>query len=426
MHHKRTYGFAWSVTWLIAVLCLGCLFRAELRTAAWFAPPAPSAAAAEERTGADWFLLVRVPEITAQYESGVDTMKVRLGEWLEALSKAGFRPMRLSDIVRRLERGEPLPERAIALFFSPGYRRTYEIVAPIFRRYDCPAALLTIEAALKMSDRRYLSYHALRDISREQGWDCGFSDSAGSFTVEGTPGLKAARWSSTAGALALNRWAPDARFNYLTANADWLAGELVNRLRAETPVSGKTALTKAQVHGRDWGIVSDEKDAASAFDLQTSPLNRGAKLFWLSTLGKSDFRLSAKAGSLFGELWLQLRYDEASGDNVHVILSGHDMLIEEQRAHKAKRLAFWKQAGAFSDGPFTVDVTAQDGALYVSVDGGEPRPVYGMQPPAAGKGVVQVYLLDKTRGTARVRGLRLLFEPLEGSPAGRKNSSAPE
>jgi hypothetical protein len=371
------------------------------------------------QTGADWFLLVRVPEITAQRESGVETMKVRLGEWLDALSKAGFHPMRLSDIVRRLERGDLLPPRTVAFFFNPGYRRTYEIASPIFEKHNCPAAILTNEAALKISNRRYLSYHALRDISVNHGWDSGFSDNAGAFSMEGMPGLTAAKWSASAGALALNRRSPGAPFNFLTANADWLAGEFVNRLLVEAPVSEKATLSKASIHGRDWGVARDNWDEDSAFDMQVVQGNKGLKLFWLGTSGVNNFRLHVKVKSLFGELWLQLRYDEASGDNVHLILSGHDLLVEDEHGHQVKRLGLLANDKSFSNGPFTVDVTADGGQLSVSVDGKEPKVISGLETLSPGKGVVQIYLVDKVRGTAKIQGLRLLFESLPAGDAGR-------
>ncbi len=417
MSHKKTYGRAWILIGIAAALFLARVYRTELRSI--FLPkPAHGLSAVEpSQSGADWFLLVRVPEITAQRESGVDTMRVRLNQWLDALYKADFHPMSLSEVALILERGGKLPQRTVVLFFSPGYRRTCEIVSPIFERHKCPAVILTNEAALKASNRRYLSRHALREIRLNRGWDYGFSDGVSAFTLEGVKVLKEARWSAAAGALALNRWRPGAPLNFLTAKADWLADEFVNRLLVEAPVPAEATLTKATIQAREWGIALDAQAGSSAFDLKAQPQNKGLKLFWLGTTGMDNYRLRMTVASLYGELWLQLRYDEASGDNVRLIFSGHDLLIEDVHENRSRRLALLSSRRSFSSGPFTAEVVLVGGRVAVSVNGKEPVNISGLETLPAGKGVVQIHLVDKVRGTAEIRGLNLIFEPLPAASA---------
>lgn len=71
----------------------------------------------------DWYLLLQMPEITTQYESGVHAMRNRLEEWMDALVTEGFRPMRLSEVRARLASGQKLPPRTVVLEILDGRRQ---------------------------------------------------------------------------------------------------------------------------------------------------------------------------------------------------------------------------------------------------------------------------------------------------------------
>lgn len=410
MTKKPTYGLAWGVAGLILLSGIGCWAWMEMR---------PSAATPPPRGDADWFLMLRMPEISTQYESGVDTMKIRMDRWLEALARNGFVPIRFSDAVGRLARRRGLPDRAVVIFFSPGYRKTYDIVTPLFLRHRCPAVWLTQKKSLAAADRRYLTYHALRRLRRLQGWDAGFTDAdeQGAFRVEGVPAASRARWAAEAGAFALNRWRPARPFQFLTVNADWMPEELIGRLWVETPPTGPVVLTKTVIHAREWGIAKPAETGGEfqeyAFDLQAPVNQRGVKLFWLGTRGQNDFRLGMEAQKLYGELWLQLRFDEnAGGSGVQVILAEDGMHVEERSGRSVKRLAARRPSRPFANRPFSVNIVLNGQTLSISADGEEPEIIDLAAGPPADRGLVQLYLTDKLRGTAGVQGLRISYSPL--------------
>ena len=411
MPRKESHAFAWSITGLVFLIVLA-VFRAETRE-----PAAPRAAApAAGRGAASWFLVLRMPEISAQHESGVDTMKIRVDQWMAALLRSGFTPMRLSDALARVERHEGLPERTVVLFFSPGYRRTYEILSPILLSRGIAAVWLTRKEPLDAGDRRYLTYHALAGL-RDAGWDSGFAESSGSFRLEGEGKARTGSWSATGGALALNRDGSARALEFLTVNSDWTDQELIDRLRAEALPSGEAILGKAVIHSREWGVARPSASGeGAAFALRASPTKRGQKLFWLCTAGQSDFRLRAEVRSLVGELWLQMRYDEASGDDVHLILSGRSLVVEERRKNRFKRLQVIPQAQSFQGRPFALDARLSGRRLTLTVDHQEPRIIDGLAPPAGDKGLLQLYLADRVRGAAKADSVRLSFTPLADGP----------
>ena len=409
---KRTYGRAWLVTLLFTVAIFSYAYKAEIMSAGFFQHPRIRAFYGKPRPEGIDFFMVCLPEALVQYNQNEKAIQANLDSWLDALLKAGYHPMRMSDIIRIVESGGPLPPRTVALFFNPGYRRTCELALPVLARHACPATIFTNEAALKLSDRRYLSYHALRKLRFDRGWDYGFSDNADSFSLEGVKEIGQARWSSSAGAMALNCWGAGGPFNFLTADPDWTAQEFVDRLNVETPLSGPAVLTKTMIRGHNWGMVSTASEGPDqGFNLNALPANRGIKLFWLATMGENNFALHAAVKALYGELWLQLRYDEKSGDSISLMLRGRELIVEEEQNHHIRRLARMAQPKSFNSKPFAVDVTAEGERMSVAVNGGAPRILEGLRVRATGNSVMQIYLSDKMRGTAKVNGLALKLEP---------------
>ena len=110
-------------------------------------------------TEADWFLMLRMPAVTAQYESGIDTMRGRYAEWLDSLAHAGFKPMHLSEVYRRLHAGQKIPARTVVMVFDPGYRRTYQVVAPILAEHNWPAVWMSPVKEMNEGHREYVTYH---------------------------------------------------------------------------------------------------------------------------------------------------------------------------------------------------------------------------------------------------------------------------
>ncbi|MDD5656898.1 MAG: hypothetical protein PHF00_06540 [Elusimicrobia bacterium] len=406
MPRKPSYGRAWGATLLIFAAAAAAAGLAARRGGA-----AAGAGADPESGGADWFFVLRVPEITAQYESGVKVMELRLGQWLDALARAGWRPLPLSDALGRLKEGGGLPENSIVTVFSPGTLRTYEIAAPIFRRRRWPATWLADGRAVRLADRRYPTAHVLRLMRRRDGWDAGFAEASGAFRLKGPRAAARGGWLAKAGGLALNRAAALDRLGCLVVNGDWTAADLVRRLAAEKPATGKVCLGKAWIQSREWGVTMPGGSPEARFSLRAPPAKKGARLFWLGTAGRPDFRLRARARGLEGELRLLLRYDEASGAGLLVALGGRDVVVEGLRGSRSRRLASLALPAAPQGRPFQLDIDLAGRRLALSMDGSAPIIVDAGPRPAPGQGMLQLQLADRMRGIAEVRDLRLDFSP---------------
>jgi hypothetical protein len=409
MQRKRAHILSWGIFLLIGAAGIGYFriaYHHEMSAA-------PVEASGQSNT-IHSFLLLRIPEITSQYESGIETMKQRIDEWLDAVVSAGFHPLLLSEAMRRLQENEGLPERTVVFFFNPGYRKTMEIVAPIFAHHGCPAVCLTDQSAMRRYDRRYITFHAARLMRASGQWDVGFMDRQGHYSIEDErqgkkPFVTAAQWSPIAGALALNRKNDLQRMNYLTVNADWVAAELVNRLEAESPANDKVFLGKAVIHSREWGITSPRE---VRFDLAAPLNNRSARLFWMGTRSHPDFRINFSVGSLIGEIWLVLRFDEVSGSAIQVIMSGKDLVVEQRDGGVYKRLMSFPMQRSFQESNFGLGLTMRGQNLSISIYGKTYLIVCPAASSSAGRGIIQVFLTDKIRGIAKAQHIRMLFTPL--------------
>ncbi|HAM35746.1 MAG TPA: hypothetical protein DEB40_06615 [Elusimicrobia bacterium] len=417
MRRKNFNAFAWNVAGLFCLTAAVFLWLAwPRRPAAHAAAPAPAAPA---QPGTHWFLMIKMPEITAQRESGVETMKLRVDQWLAGLRQAGFHPMRFSEARRRIEEYRGLPRKTAVVLFNPGYRRTYEIVSPIFFKHQFPAVWLTNETALKRADRRYQTYHALRRM-QAGGWDVGFADSPAGFRLNGN--YPAAAWHPAGGARALNRWPAQRPLEFLTVNADWTAQELVRRLEAETPPAGEVMLSRGLVQGREWGILSPKTSSHEpGFDLQTRPARRGEKLFWLGTAGINDFRLRARVRFMIGRLCLQLRFDEESGNALQLIFNRRELIVEQRRQNASERVMVIPQSRSFQRRPFTVEAVLTGRRMTLSIDGRQPIVVDNLAAPVPGKGIVQLYLSDGIRGAAKADSVIMTLKPLSDAEAAASN-----
>ena len=390
--YARTWVFLGAVA---AALTLRGVFpaRASRRV------EAPAAAA-------DWFLALRLPLLT---EPAVrERLELeRMRDWLDALERAGFEPILLSEARARLARGERLPGKPVVLLIEPGYRRTYEAVHPFLSARSVPSVWLVDGAAVERRDERYLSRHALARLRGERLSETGFllPGSTQAFTLAGAD----YSFREDAGRAGLNRGASPAPLNLLNVNFSWTGSQLVSRLEAEAPVSGPTRLTTARLFGKVWGV-TDTTAAAAPFDLRAPFGARSASIVWQGTRGCPDFDLDLAASALAGDLWIYLRYDRQARRGVRVGYTEGLILAEEWRGGEWKRLGAvpWSPA---SGGPVHSLIRLKGARLSVAAQDGSQRGFELAAAPGPRTGVILLQTYDKIRGMAGIRAMQLSLTP---------------
>lgn len=71
----------------------------------------------------------------------------RLDQDLRYLCENGYHTIFLSELVRYVEKGEPLPEKPILLTFDDGYYNNYRYAFPLLKKYQCKAVISPIAKA---------------------------------------------------------------------------------------------------------------------------------------------------------------------------------------------------------------------------------------------------------------------------------------
>lgn len=84
---------------------------------------------------------------------------------LDYLQQQNYQVLALSEVVRRIETGEPLPEKAAALCADDAYLSFAEVAMPIVRQYGYPMTLFVNTDAL--GSRGYLSWEQVRALQAE-------------------------------------------------------------------------------------------------------------------------------------------------------------------------------------------------------------------------------------------------------------------
>lgn len=86
---------------------------------------------------------------------------------LDYLDANGFHVMGLPEIMRRLDAGEALPDKAVAITFDDAYESVRDHAHPRLRERDWPYTLFVSADPIDRGVRSYLSWQELRDMRGE-------------------------------------------------------------------------------------------------------------------------------------------------------------------------------------------------------------------------------------------------------------------
>jgi hypothetical protein len=404
--------------WLITVVLAAAIFLA-LRHVGH--SPARFVFPVSNEKPVHWFLVLRMPPITAQHESGIETMKTRYGQWLDTLTRAGYRPLLLSDVSEMIRTGIGVPPKSLMIVFDPGLRRTYQTVGPILKQHRWGAVWLSDEHAMQARHREYVTYHTARKMVASGLWDVGLRHTDGTYdfsigqTRPFTLGRKDKRaWSLTNGSDALNRGNDLINLNRLNVVGDWMPSDLLNRVNAEVPVEAPSYLTIGNVQNVPWGTSQTQKpDAPPArFDLGVGKNRKSIVVSWLGTEGVDNFKATLDAASLTGTLAFRFRWDDLTGDGVQVSISNTGVTIDERSDFVGRTVARAHRDGRKN---FNVRLLAVGDRMAMIVDDQAVAEIPPLATAAHGQGMSAIYLSDRISEVAHVDGLSISFTPL---PAG--------
>ena len=80
-------------------------------------------------------------------ENGLYLAEEHFRQHLEYFKEQGYTTVTVSQLYSHWEKGEPLPEKCVALTFDDGYRSMYEVVFPMLQEYGFTATFYVIPAA---------------------------------------------------------------------------------------------------------------------------------------------------------------------------------------------------------------------------------------------------------------------------------------
>ncbi len=86
---------------------------------------------------------------------------------MELLKKLKFKVLPLPFIINKLQRGESLPQRVVALSFDDAYINFFQNAWPILKHYNYPATLFVATSHISDEPTEFLSWSQLRLLSNQ-------------------------------------------------------------------------------------------------------------------------------------------------------------------------------------------------------------------------------------------------------------------
>lgn len=84
---------------------------------------------------------------------------------LEYLRDNGFTVVSLKEMIEKLQRQEPLPDKAVAITFDDGYISIYETAFPMLQEFGYPFALFLSTGPIDANQPNYMNWDQIREMS---------------------------------------------------------------------------------------------------------------------------------------------------------------------------------------------------------------------------------------------------------------------
>lgn len=100
------------------------------------------------------------------YNGGASKLIVRpekFAEQMEFLRERHYNVVGLEDIIRYIEKKEPVPPKTVAITLDDGYQNNYKNAYPILRQYNMPATIFVI--VNNIGKPGYLNWKELKEMS---------------------------------------------------------------------------------------------------------------------------------------------------------------------------------------------------------------------------------------------------------------------
>ena len=362
----------------------------------------------------DTYLVLHFPPVYSQEYSAPSKAE----SWLAALNSKGYRPALLSDVHAQLSAGKKLPEKTVVILFDPGYRTTFEVMAPLLAKYKFPAVWVTSNEKNAGSDTRFVSNHALNAMKKSGTWDVARVDANSSLVIESKGDKKfvigngQGAWRVGAGRRALNRGTPTAALNRLHVNWNWNGQQIIDRLKAEEPLQGESFLTFKKIENYNWGVAvpTSVSSQDTTFTLKAPTDSRTAQITWLGTKGITDADAHLQVTELTGELWLLFRSDESIGENVGISFSNRKVSLNRERHFETQQVTAIEVPSLVQPANFSATVVLRGNNATVYVNDVPVLQATTLSGPWSSEGIVRATVYDKIVGAAQA-SVKLTLTP---------------
>lgn len=113
---------------------------------------------------ADWASVIMYHRFGEDKYSSTNIMIEQFKEHLAELKNGQYTVLPLNEIVDRLEKGDSLPDRTVAITIDDAYRSVYEVAWPMLKEAGLPFTVFVAPEGLDKQYPDYMSWNQLRDL----------------------------------------------------------------------------------------------------------------------------------------------------------------------------------------------------------------------------------------------------------------------
>ena len=113
---------------------------------------------------ADWASVIMYHRFGEDKYSSTNIMIDQFKEHIAELKNGQYTVLPLNEIVDRLEKGESLPDRTVAITIDDAYRSVYEVAWPMLKEAGLPFTVFVAPEGLDKQYPDYMSWDQLRDL----------------------------------------------------------------------------------------------------------------------------------------------------------------------------------------------------------------------------------------------------------------------
>jgi len=114
---------------------------------------------------ADHAVILQYHHISSLTPAATSLNPERFEQQLNALEQGGFVVMALPDLLNKIQSGEPLRDKTVAITFDDGYKSVYEVAYPMLKKRGWPFTVFVVPGVIEKKQAHSMTWQQIAALS---------------------------------------------------------------------------------------------------------------------------------------------------------------------------------------------------------------------------------------------------------------------